>query len=66
VTFEANIVLQTKNNALLVPREYMLNDSTVLKSSGDTVKVVTGLKDYKQVEILSGITAQDELIKPTE
>jgi len=66
VTFEANIVLQTKNDALLVPREYMLSDSTVLKSSGDTVKVVTGLKDYKQVEILSGITAQDELIKPTE
>jgi len=66
VTFEANIVLQTKNNALLVPREYMLNDSTVLKSSGDTVKIVTGLKDYKQVEVLSGITAEDELIKPTE
>ena len=66
VTFEANIVLQTKEKALLIPRNYLINDSLVIKATGDSVKVKTGLKDYKKVEILSGITETDELLKPTE
>jgi len=65
-SFEANIIVTTKNNALLIPRNYLINDSLVLKANGDKVKVTTGLKDYKQIEILSGISADDELIKSTE
>lgn len=65
-TFEANIVVTTKEKALLIPRTFLLNDSLVVKANGDKIKVSTGLKDYKQIEILSGITAEDELIKPTE
>lgn len=64
ITFEANIVLRSKNKALLIPRSYLIDGSKVLKSNGDTVLVKTGLKDYQQVEILSGISASDELIKP--
>jgi multidrug efflux pump subunit AcrA (membrane-fusion protein) len=63
-TFEANIVIQTKNNILLIPRRFLLNDSTVLKSNGDKVIVQTGLRDYQKVEILSGITKETELIVP--
>jgi len=66
VTFEANIVLQSKNNAILIPRNYLVNDSTVIKNNGDKVIVKTGLKDYQKIEILSGITADDELLKPKE
>lgn len=66
VSFEANIVLQTKPNALLIPRNYLVNDSIVIKSDGQRVPVKTGLKDYRKIEILSGITAADELIKPEE
>ena len=64
ITFEANIVLEQKDNALLIPRNYLINESQVIKSNGDTVQVAIGLKDYQKVEILSGITAQDELLKP--
>jgi multidrug efflux pump subunit AcrA (membrane-fusion protein) len=64
ITFEANIVLQQKDNAILIPRSLLINDSQVVKSNGDTVSVTIGLKDYEKVEILSGITAQDELLKP--
>jgi HlyD family secretion protein len=64
ITFEANIVLQQKDNAILIPRSLLINDSQVVKSNGDTVNVTIGLKDYEKVEILSGITAQDELLKP--
>lgn len=65
VSFEANIILQTKDKALLIPRNYLLNDSFVLKADNQKVAVRTGLKDYKMVEILSGIAEQDELKKPT-
>ncbi len=66
VTFEANIILQSKDKAILIPRNYLVNDSTVIKSNGDKVIVKTGLKDYQKIEILSGITADDELLKPKE
>jgi multidrug efflux pump subunit AcrA (membrane-fusion protein) len=66
ISLEANIVIQSKNKALLIPRDYAINDEYVLKANGDTVKIVTGLKDYQKIEILGGITKNDELIKPTE
>ena len=66
ISFEANIVLAKKDNALLVPRNYVFDDSMVFKSNGDKVVVKTGLKDYQKIEILSGINKADELIIPTE
>lgn len=66
VSFEANIILQTKEKALLIPRTYVINDSFVLKENGDKVAVKTGLKDYKMIEIISGIGAEDELKNPAE
>jgi HlyD family secretion protein len=65
-SFEANIVMRTKKNALLIPRNYLYKDSFILKGKHDTILVKTGLRDYKKVEILSGISASDEIIKPTE
>lgn len=66
VSFEGNIVLQKKDKALLIPRNYLKNDSIVLLANGDEVVVKTGLKDYRKVEIISGIKESDEIIKPTE
>ncbi len=66
VNFEANIVIQTKTDALLVPRAYLLNDSTVVNGDGEKVVIKTGLKDYQKVEVLSGLAAGDVLMKPTE
>lgn len=64
-TLEANIVIQVKEKALLIPRTYLINDSLVVKENGDTARVKTGLHDYEKVEILSGITKADALLKPT-
>jgi RND family efflux transporter MFP subunit len=64
ISFEANIVIRSSPRALLIPRSYLQNDSLVYKTDGTAVKVKTGLKDYKKVEIISGITADDELILP--
>lgn len=66
ISFEANIVIQTKEKALLLPRNYLLNDSVVIKSNGEKTVVKTGLRDYQKIEILSGISANDELVKPAQ
>lgn len=66
ISTEANIIIRSKNKALLIPRNYTINDEYVIKANGDTVKVVAGLKDYQKIEILSGISTDDELVKPTE
>lgn len=65
ISLEANIVLSAKPKALLVPRNYVQGDSLVTKSNGEKVLVKTGLRDYRKIEILSGISANDELIPPT-
>lgn len=63
-SFEASILIQTKDKALLIPRNYVFKDSLVLKAGGDTQRVKIGLKDYKKVEILEGLRETDELILP--
>lgn len=64
ISFEASVVIQEKQNVLLIPRNFMLNDTTVLKADEEKVIIRTGLKDYQKIEVLSGISAEDELIKP--
>lgn len=66
ISFEANIVIQSKTKALLIPRAYLLNDTTVIKSNGQNAIIKTGLKDYEKVEVLSGINAGDELKLPVK
>lgn len=63
-TFEASILIQSKEKALLIPRNYLYKDSFVIKSAGDTLRVKTGLMDYRKVEIIEGLNETDELILP--
>lgn len=64
LTVEANIVLQTKKSALIIPRSYLTKDGYVKLKSGSLQKVVTGIMDYQMVEVLSGVTKNDALVKP--
>jgi len=64
ISFEANILISRKENALLIPRNYLLNDSTVIKSNGEKALLKTGLKDYQLIEVLDGISKNEELVKP--
>lgn len=63
---EANIIIQSKENALTIPRAYLLDDSTVLLSNEEKRKIVTGLKDYQKVEIVQGLNATETLFKPVK
>jgi len=64
LTFEANILIRTKENALTVPRNYLSEDSKLFLKSGKTVNVSTGLKDYQKIEITSGLKGDEEIILP--
>ena len=64
VTFEANIILRTKQNALILPRNYLKNDSIVTLADGTTRTVKLGLTDFQKAEILSGLSSKDQVIKP--
>lgn len=66
LTFEANIVIQEKSKALLIPRTYLIEDTFVIKANDEKVKVKVGLNDFQKVEILSGLNPTDELKKPVK
>ncbi len=66
LTCEANIVIQEKEKALTIPRSYLLTDESVLLANKEKRKVTTGLKDYQKVEILSGLTVNDVILKPAQ
>jgi HlyD family secretion protein len=64
LTAEANIIIQTKQNTLTIPRNYLLNDSTVLLKNGRKRNVAIGVKDYQRAEVLRGLQKDDVLAKP--
>lgn len=66
LSLEANIVVAIKNNALTIPRSYLLNDSSVVLENGAEQKVITGLIDDSRVEIISGLRPDSKIILPAK
>lgn len=64
LTLEANIIIQSKEDVLTLPRTYIINDQYVINSNRDTIPVQLGIKDYQKAEILQGIAENTEIIKP--
>ncbi|SRX75179.1 efflux RND transporter periplasmic adaptor subunit [Aequorivita antarctica] len=66
LTAEANILINTKEDALTIPRNYLINDTYVMLEGGTLQKVETGLMDYDLVEIKSGINKTTIIELPEE
>jgi multidrug efflux pump subunit AcrA (membrane-fusion protein) len=64
LTVEANILIGVKEDAVTIPRAYLTDENILLLKNGDKRKVVTGLKDYQRVEIISGLNKDDLIKKP--
>lgn len=64
LTAEANVVIKTKQNALTIPREYLVDETYVVLQNNERRKVTVGLKDYQKVEITGGLSAGDVIKKP--
>jgi hypothetical protein len=63
---EANIIIQTKQKALTIPRTYIVDDSYVFTSKKEKKKIITGLKDYQKAEVVSGLSENDVIYKPVQ
>lgn len=66
LTAEANIVIRTRKNALTIPRNYLIDDKYVLMANHKKKRIVCGLKDDQEVEVLNGLSADDIILKPGE
>jgi hypothetical protein len=64
LSLEANILTSSVENALVIPRNYLINDSQVILASGDTIGVEVGIRNFQFAQILEGITETTEIIKP--
>lgn len=66
LTCEANIVILSKEKALTIPRNFLMEGDVVLMKKNIKRKVTTGLKDYQKVEIVSGLTKNDFILMPEQ
>ncbi|MEP2238439.1 MAG: efflux RND transporter periplasmic adaptor subunit, partial [Maribacter sp.] len=62
---EGNIVISKKEDVLTIPRAYLIDGNKVMTEDG-TVTVEVGAENLQRVEIISGITENDLLLKPVE
>jgi multidrug efflux pump subunit AcrA (membrane-fusion protein) len=66
LTVEANIIMKFKDQAITIPRAYLISDSMVMLANKRTRKVTTGLKDYQKVEIINGLDTTETILKPAQ
>jgi multidrug efflux pump subunit AcrA (membrane-fusion protein) len=64
LTLEANIVTKESPAALVIPRNYLWMENSVITEDGDTLPVKVGLKNFQFAEILEGVDEQTQLIQP--
>ena len=64
LTAEANIIIQTKKNAITIPKNYLLPGDSVLIDSDKKQKVTVGLNDYQKVEVLQGLRRGTTIYQP--
>jgi HlyD family secretion protein len=64
LNLEANILIGRKENVLIIPREYLVDDTFVVLESGEKIKVKIGLKNFEHAEILSGLNKDQKIVKP--
>lgn len=64
LTAEANIIIQIKDNAITIPKTYLVEGKYVLVNVDEKREVKTGLSDYQKVEIVSGLNAEETIYKP--
>ncbi len=61
LTAEANIIIQTKKNAITIPKNYLVDKEYVLVNGDEKRKVKIGLSDYQNVEITEGLKAGETI-----
>lgn len=66
LSVEGNVLINTKENAITIPRNYLFDETYVLLKNGEKRKVTVGLKDYQKAEVISGLGKDDIIKKPAQ
>lgn len=64
MALEANIVINEKDNVLVLPITYVTEENEVILEDGSRKQIETGIKDLSYVEVLSGLEDGDVVLKP--
>lgn len=62
---EANIIIRKKDNALTIPKAYVIDGNKVKTDDGLTT-ISTGLQNMEYIEVLSGINKDTYIYKPEQ
>ena len=64
MSVEANVIISIKKDALVIPREFLLDNNKVKLKSGELVQVKKGIEDLEYIEILQGLDESTVIVKP--
>ncbi len=62
---EANILIDQKKEALIIPKQFLINGNKV-KTDDGIVEVEIGLQSMDSVEVINGITSETWIYKPND
>jgi len=64
MSVEANILIEEKKNALVIPREYVRNGNQVKVKGEDSLRTIRkGIEDLQYIEVLEGLRGDEILLK---
>jgi HlyD family secretion protein len=66
MTIEANVIVNKKPKALVIPKSVLIDEGSVIvlkNGKNEKVKIKKGIENYEEVEVLSGISEGDILVK---
>jgi len=62
---EGNIIIDQKEEALTIPKEFLINGSKVLTDDGEK-EITIGLQNMEMVEVLNGLAENTAIYKPEQ
>lgn len=67
ITAEANIIIQQKEHALVVPKSYLVGEDSLWIRNGrkkEKIHITKGVENYEWVEVLDGVTEGMKILQP--
>ena len=64
LTLEANIIIRSRQDALTIPRSFLVGDTAVKINKNEFRRVKVGIMDYRKAEILEGLSENEIIYKP--
>jgi multidrug efflux pump subunit AcrA (membrane-fusion protein) len=61
---QANIKTKEKDNALVIPTEYLIPGDFILNKKNERIKVTVGFRNTEWIEILSGADDSTDILLP--